>query len=62
MEREDQAVRERFIAAINAHGGNLPMDDPTSLAVTHVDEVNLPKLDFQPLPWWELMESTLRFC
>jgi hypothetical protein len=44
MEREDQAVRERFIAAFNAHGGDLPMDDPTSLAVTHVDEVNLPKL------------------
>jgi hypothetical protein len=44
MEHEDQAVRERFIAAFNAHGGDLPMDDPTSLAVTHVDEVNLPKL------------------
>jgi hypothetical protein len=44
MEREDQAARERFIAAFNAHGGDLPMDDPTSLAVTHVDEVNLPKL------------------
>ena len=44
MEREDQEVRERFIAAYNAHGGDLPMDDPTSLAVTHVDEVNLPKL------------------
>jgi hypothetical protein len=44
MEREDQAVRERFIAAFNARDGDLPMDDPTSLAVTHVDEVNLPKL------------------
>jgi hypothetical protein len=44
MQREDQAVRERFIAAFNAHGGDLPMDDPMSLAVTHVDEVNLPKL------------------
>jgi hypothetical protein len=44
MEREDQAMRERFIAALDAHGGDLPMDDPTSLAVTHVDEVNLPKL------------------
>jgi hypothetical protein len=44
MEREDQAVRERFVAAMNAHGGDLPMDDPTRLAVNHVDEVNLPKL------------------
>jgi hypothetical protein len=44
MEREDQAVRERFVAAVNAHRGDLPMDDPTGLAVTHVDEVNLPKL------------------
>jgi hypothetical protein len=44
MEREDQAVRERFIAAINAHGGDLPMDDPARLAANHVDEVNLPKL------------------
>jgi hypothetical protein len=44
MEREDQAVRERFVAAINAHGGDLPMDDPTRLAAIHVDEANLPKL------------------
>ncbi len=41
---EDQAVRERFIAAINAHGGDLPMDDPTRLAAIHVDKINLPKL------------------
>jgi hypothetical protein len=44
MEREDQAVRERFIAAMNAHGGDLPMDDPARLAANHVDDVNLPKL------------------
>ena len=44
MEREDQAVRERFGAAISAHGGDLPMDDPTRLAAIHVDEMNLPKL------------------
>jgi hypothetical protein len=44
MEREDQEARERFVAAMNAHGGDLPMDDPTRLAVIHVDEVNLPKL------------------
>jgi hypothetical protein len=44
MVRDDQAVRERFVAAINAHGGDLPIDDPTSLATIHVDEVNLPKL------------------
>ena len=44
MAREDQVVREPFIAAINAHGGNLPMDDPTRLAAIHVDKVNLTKL------------------
>jgi hypothetical protein len=44
MEREDQAARQRFVEAINAHGGDLPMDDPTRLAAKHVDEVNLPKL------------------
>jgi hypothetical protein len=44
MAREDQAVRERFIAAINAHGGDLPMDDPTRLAAIQVDEANLTKL------------------
>jgi hypothetical protein len=33
MAREDQAIRERFGAAINAHGGGLPMDDPTRLAI-----------------------------
>ena len=69
MEREDQAVRERFVAAMNAHGSDLPMDDPTRLAAIHVDKINLPKLKhiivgmgFQPLRWWELMESTRRFC
>jgi hypothetical protein len=44
MEGDDQAERERFVAALNAHGGDLSMDDPTRLAVIHVDEINLPKL------------------
>jgi hypothetical protein len=44
MQQEDQAARAPFIAALNAHGGDLPMDDPTRLAAIRVDEGNLLKL------------------
>ena len=44
MQEKDQAARQLFSEAINAHGGDLPMDDPTRLAAIRVDEQNLPKL------------------
>jgi hypothetical protein len=45
MEQLDQEARKRFIEAIYAGGGDVPMNDPARVAVIHVDDdINLPKL------------------
>ena len=44
MAQQDQAARELFLGAGNATAGALPIDDPSRLAVKHVDDINLPKL------------------